>query len=169
MRTAVIGYSGAGKSTLAKRLGERDSCPVLHFDRIGWTEGWVQRDKEEGKALTARFLDENDAWIVDGNWGVFDNGRRFDEADWIIFLDYPRRVCLKQALGRYRENKGKTRVDMAAGCNEKFDFEFFRWIMFKGRAKRPKQYYRRVREAHPDRFLAARSREELDRILERLP
>ncbi|BDE95848.1 hypothetical protein [Raoultibacter timonensis] len=65
MRTAVIGYSGAGKSTLAKRLGERYSCPVLHFDRIGWTEGWVQRDKEEGKALTARFLDENDAWILE--------------------------------------------------------------------------------------------------------
>lgn len=106
---------------------------------------------------------------MDGNWGVFDKGRRFDEADWIIFLDYPRRVCLKQALGRYRENKGKTRADMAAGCNEKFDFEFFCWIMFGGRAKRPKRYYRRVREAHPDRFLAARSREELARILERLP
>lgn len=169
VKIAIIGYSGSGKSTLARRLGERYSCPVLHFDRIGWTEGWVQRSREEGRALVAKFLDENDAWIVDGNWGAFDKGRRFAEADWIIFLDFPRRICLRQAIGRYRENRGRTRFDMAEGCNEKFDFEFFLWIMLKGRTKRTQRYYRRVREANPEKFLAVRSHEELGVLLDRLP
>ena len=44
--------------------------------------------------------------------------------DKIIFLNYNRFFCLKSVIKRYKENIGKTRSDMAIGCDEKLDFEF---------------------------------------------
>ena len=169
MKVAIIGYCGAGKSTLARRLGERYGCPVLHFDQVGWSSGWVARDRDAVRADVARFLDGNDAWVIDGNYGDVDKGRRLDEADRIISLEYPRRICLAQAYRRYRDNKGRVREDMAEGCPEKFDFEFIRWILFDGRNARRMRFYRRAAERYPEKFMRARSHEELEEILARLP
>src|SRR6478672_10266145 len=38
-RIAVIGGIGAGKSTLARELGARLELPVVHLDRLWWTDG----------------------------------------------------------------------------------------------------------------------------------
>lgn len=70
-----------------------------------------------------------------------------------------------RAIRRYWEHRGRTRDDMAEGCEEKFDFEFFRWIMFGGRAKRPKAYYRRVQDRYSEKVLRIRSGKELAEML----
>ena len=62
MRIAVIGYSGSGKSTLAARLGAAYGVPVLHLDSVHWLPGWVERPREEEKALVRAFLDQNASW-----------------------------------------------------------------------------------------------------------
>ena len=60
---------------------------------------------------------------------------RFDEADIIIYLKYNRFICLLNAIKRYKKYKNLTRPDMALGCEEKLDFEFVKWILYKGRTK----------------------------------
>lgn len=165
MRIAVIGYSGAGKSTLARRLGALLDVPVLHFDSIGWKEGWVQRDRAETSALAHRFLDEHDAWVVDGNWRFADGGRRFDEADRILFLAFSRWRCLARALRRYFEYRGRTREDMAPGCPEKFDWEFFRWVVFDGRSSDMRKRYRKILDAYSGKTTVLRSPRAVEALL----
>lgn len=168
MKVAVIGYSGAGKSTLSRRLGELYGAAVLHLDAVGWQEGWVHRDRDEMRAIVRAFLDEHESWVVDGNWKRADCGRRYEEADLIVFLDFPRRRCLVRALKRYRSHRGRARDDMAAGCPEKFDRAFFWWLMRDGRTPAIREGYRAVLDAHGDKTVVARTPRDVDALLERL-
>lgn len=70
MRIAIIGYSGSGKSTLAAQLGQSYGVPVLHLDSVHWLPGWVERAREEEKALVRAFLDQNESWVIDGNYSA---------------------------------------------------------------------------------------------------
>lgn len=68
-----------------------------------------------------------DAWIIDGNYsGTMD--RRVAHADTIIWLDFPRHVCLWRAVKRAIQHRGQTRPDMAKGCPERMDLAFLRYI-----------------------------------------
>ncbi|CKX84219.1 topology modulation protein [Mycobacterium tuberculosis] len=64
----------------------------------------------------------NERWIMDG--GEF----RRDRADTIIWFDLPRHVCMSGILGRIAKSYGRVRPEMAAGCPEQFDLEFFRYV-----------------------------------------
>ena len=68
MKIAIVGYSGSGKSTLAGRLGEAFCAPVLCLDRLHWLPGWTERPDQEARALLEDFLDQNDSWIIEGNY-----------------------------------------------------------------------------------------------------
>lgn len=138
MKIAVIGYSGAGKSTLAKKLGKLFRCPVLHLDRIQFEPGWKERDRETAKRMAEDFLDENEnrGWIIDGNYTGFSQERRLREADLIIFMNYPRWICLWQALVRSRIYRGRTREDMGDGCIEKWTGNSFGGFFTRGAAER---------------------------------
>ena len=120
MKIAVIGYTGSGKSVLAAKLGKIIGCPVLHLDKLQFEAGWKERGEAEGKMLCEQFLEENKdrGWVIDGNYEKFCQKRRMKEADLIIFMDYPRWICLWQALRRYYRYKGHTRKSMADGCVE---------------------------------------------------
>jgi adenylate kinase family enzyme len=140
MKICIVGHSGSGKSTLAKNLASYYNIPVLHMDAYQFLPGWKARDKEEFKNIVADFLNENDDWVIDGNY-LRITPERFQLADMIIYLDFNRFFCLKSIISRYRKYKGKTRNDMAEGCLEKLDFEFIKWVLFKGRSKAKKQYF----------------------------
>lgn len=157
MKIAIIGYSGSGKSTLARELSSRLSIPVLHLDRIGWSSGWVLRDQNEASRMISHFLDTNNNWIIDGNWGQFDKGRRYDEADTIVFMNFPRFRCLFRAMKRRLQYQGKTRPDLAEECPEKFDIEFAWWILAEGRNAERVQKYNRVAEKNPGKIIELRS------------
>ena len=138
MKIVVIGYSGSGKSTLAKNLGVHYNIPVLHMDSIHFKEGWVERDNIEFETIVDDFINNNSSWVIDGNYRKIAT-HRFEEADQLIFLNYNRFCCLKSVIKRYIQNKGKSRPDMAEGCNEKLDFPFLWWVFAKGRSKQRKQ------------------------------
>ena len=54
---------------------------------------------------------------------------RFPQSDLIILLDQPRLLCMTRALLRvFKYNKIDRRPDMAEGCEESFDFEFYKYI-----------------------------------------
>ena len=158
MKILIMGYSGAGKSTLAGALGQRYGCPVLYLDTVQFRENWAERDPEEAEALVSRFLDENPGWVIDGNYlGRFSLERRCREADRIIQLLLPRRVCLFRAVKRYLRNRGTVRESMAAGCEEKLDWEFVRWILWEGRTAAVRERFQNIRRAYPDKVLVCPS------------
>ncbi len=161
MRIAIIGYSGSGKSTLAAQLGQSYGVPVLHLDSVHWLPGWVERAREEEKALVRAFLDRNESWVIDGNYSALYYEERLEKADRIIFLNFNRFVCLHRAAKRTRQYRGRTRPDMGAGCTEKMDLEFAKWILYTGRTGRIRERYRKLRSAYPQKFIEIRNQKAL--------
>lgn len=125
-RVAVIGSPGAGKSTFARRLSTVMGIEVVHLDRLFWKPGWVETPRQEWEELQ-QWLVERAAWIIDGNYGATMD-IRLEAADTVIFLDFPRRVCLWRAVKRAIQFRGETRPDMGNGCPEKIDLEFLLYI-----------------------------------------
>lgn len=165
MKICIIGYSGSGKSTLASKLGQHYNIPILHLDKVNFKEGWALREREEAKSIVSKFM-ENKSWIIDGNYKAFFRERRLKEADKIIFLDFPRRICFFRAFKRYLENRNRTRSDMAEGCKEKFDFEFIWWILCKGRNKTKRQDYKEIIKEFKDKVIVLKRPKEVCKFLD---
>lgn len=135
-RILVIGNSGGGKSTLARQLGAKLGLPVIHLDVLFWKPGWVESDRDDYRARVIAAL-AAPAWICDGNFtSTF--GLRMALSDTIIWIDRPRLLCLFRAIKRAITYRGGGRPDMAEGCDEKIDFEFYRFILTYDRKIRPK-------------------------------
>lgn len=112
MKIAVLGYSGAGKSTFAKLLSEHYGIPVLYLDTVNHLPKWEIRPREESCAIVGKFMDENESWVIDGDYSSIEQERRLTEADRIFELLLPRWVSLKSAWKRYRTHRGKSRESM---------------------------------------------------------
>ena len=91
-----------------------------------------------------------------------------EQADQIIFLNFSRWNCLFRAWKRYRRYKGRVRESMAAGCPERFDWEFIRWILWDGRQARPVTRYQTVNQTYPDKFVSLKNQKELDAFLKNI-
>ncbi len=168
MKIAVLGYSGAGKSTLARMLAATHGTAVFHFDAVQFLPGWEIRNTEEKRRITEAFLDSHDAWVMDGNYTRFSFERRMEEADTIILLLFNRFSCLARAYRRYRRYKHTTRPDMAEGCNEKFDAEFAKWILYKGRTKAVRGRFKQVIAQYGDKVIVLKNQRDLDRYIRTL-
>jgi len=134
-RIAVIGSGGAGKSALARRLGEILGIEVYHLDAIHWKPGWTPTPEDEWREINEK-LAACDEWIIDGNYGSTLDVR-LAAADTVVFLDYPRSVCLWRAFKRRLQYHGKTRPDMGSGCREQIDWGFLKWIWRYPKDSRP--------------------------------
>lgn len=134
-RIILIGSGGAGKSTLAKQIAERLDIPVIHLDFHFWNPGWVETPRPEWEKKVTDLL-EGQSWVMDGNYGNT-AALRMAFADTIIFLDFPRHLCLWRAIKRIIRYYGRTRPDMGHGCPERFDYEFLRWIWNFPKRSRP--------------------------------
>ncbi len=107
-------------------------------------------------------------WVIDGNYSWCCYEERMEQADQIIFLNFSPWTCLFRALKRYLTYRGKVRESMAAGCPERFDWDFIRWILWDGRTKNAKERYQRVQETYPEKVIVLRSQKEMDHFLENL-
>ena len=168
MKIAVIGYSGAGKSTLAETLSNYYSIPKLHMDTLQFQPGWQDSDRDWMKTEMKNFLSNHSDWVIDGNYSWCYYEERMREADQITFLNFSPWTCLFRAFKRYLTYQGKVRESMAAGCPERFDREFIRWILWDGRTKTAKERYQRVLETYPEKVIVLRSQREIDYFLETL-
>ena len=168
MKIAIIGYSGSGKSTLAERLSSHYSIPKLHMDTLQFQPGWQDSDREWMLTEMKNFLTKHETWVIDGNYSWCCYEERMLEADKIIFLNFSPWTCLFRAFKRYLTYRGKVRESMAAGCPERFDWEFIRWILWDGRTKNAKERYQQVQETYPDKVIVLRSQKEMDHFLENL-
>lgn len=167
MKIAILGHSGSGKSTLARQLGEKYGLPVLHLDSIQFRPGWVETTREEKREKLTAFLDAHPGgWVIDGNYMKICAERRFAEADRILYLDFPRRICLFRVLRRWRMYRGVTRPDMGEGCEEKVDLEFLRWVLRDGRTPDKLAAFRGVEGRYPAQFRHFVSPKQLEKELE---
>jgi adenylate kinase family enzyme len=132
-RVAIVGCGGAGKTTFATALGARTGLEVVHLDTQFWKPGWVETPSDDWRALQIELV-ARDRWIIDGNYtSTLDV--RLRAADTVVFLDYPRHVCLRRVLWRVTRDHGK--ATEADGCPEHFDPAFYRWIWRYRRVTRP--------------------------------
>ncbi len=164
MKIAIIGYSGAGKSTLARKLGEKYAIPVLHMDKLHWKPGWVENKAENEREALNRFMDENDSWVIDGNYFRICETRRLQEADLIVELLFPALICYLRAKRRLKRFSGTSRPDMTEGCEEKIDKEFRQWIFYTGRNPRKKKHYREIKRIHDEKTVVLRNQMQLNRF-----
>ncbi len=164
-RILILGGSGSGKSTLARKLGEKLGLPVIHLDTLYWKKGWTPVSADEFDALLEEVL-RREAWIVDGNYDRT-LPARLEVCDTVLYLDYPRIVCLWGIGKRIFKNYGKTRPDMGAGCPERIDWEFIKWTWNFNKMKRA-EYLRLLEGVSGKTVYVFHSRREGGKFLENL-
>lgn len=159
----LIGSGGSGKSTLAKQLGNKLKIQVYHLDALFWKPNWVGVPREEQRTVQHDLIKE-EKWIIDGNYGgTMDI--RINAADTIIFLDIHRTICVYRAFKRIVQYRNKTRPDMGAGCEERFDLQFFKWIWEYPKTKRP-AIVKRIDQLNKDkRVIILKTPNEVQRFL----
>ena len=168
MKIAIIGYSGSGKSTLARCLADKYEIPVLHFDRVQFRPNWEIRPQASKEIMTKTFLDLHTDWVIDGNYSKLSFERRMEEADVIILLLFHKLSCLRRVTRRYWSYKECTRPDMAEGCKEKLDWEFVKWVLWKGRSKESRQRYADICARYPKKTVVVRNQRQLNRVHKRV-
>ena len=135
-----MGCCGAGKSTLAKKLHDKTKLPLIHLDKLYWQPNWIESTTVEWEQMVEEVSDTG-SWIIDGNYGgTLDI--RLAKADTIIFLDRPTWLCLYRVLKRTIQYYGKNRFDMPNGCNERFDFNFLKYVYRFNKIKRDNLLYK---------------------------
>ncbi|AEE45533.1 toxin [Cellulomonas fimi] len=119
-RLRVVGNSGAGKTTLAREAARRLGVGHLELDAVFWAEHWTMRDVAEAHALLRDFLASpgaRDGWVTDGNWNSR-RGELLEDADAVVWLDYPRRVVMARVLRRTLR-RGALREELWHGNRER--------------------------------------------------
>lgn len=122
----VIGSSGAGKSYFSRELSHKLNIKLYHLDRLMWQPNWQMTERSYQIQIQKEII-EKESWIIDGNY----NGTmemRMNASDTIIFFDINRWICFYQAIKRYFQFKGKTRLDMQEDCPERLDIDFLKFI-----------------------------------------
>lgn len=168
-RILLVGCAGAGKSTLARALGPRLQLPVIHLDREYWRPGWVETPAEEW-ALRVDELVSQPRWLMDGNYSnTFEP--RIRRAQAVVFLDFPRALCIRRVLARTLKNFGRNRPDMREGCRERMDREywgFLLWIWNYPQRSRPRILESMEKHREGREMLYIKSPAELKVLRERL-
>ena len=158
-RVLVIGCPGSGKSTFSRALRDAAGLPLYHLDMMYWNPDRTIVDKSVFLSRLDEALQKED-WIIDGNYQSTME-QRMKACDTVIFLDYPRELCLRSI----RERRGKDRPDMPwrEGSDEE-DPEFIATIENFETQNRPKIL--ELLEKYASKNVCVfRSREEADAFL----
>lgn len=137
-RICIIGPSSGGKSTLAKALGEKLQIEVCHLDQLAHLPGtdWKPRARDLFRKDHNRFLSENDAWIMEGNYS-FLMQERLAAATAVIWLDFKVTGSVLRYVIRSFKNSD-SRPGNLEGATRQFSWSLIRYIMFRAPKNRGK-------------------------------
>ena len=137
---------------------------MLHIDSIHFKPDWAERELEDELSLMRAFMEENDerGWVIDGNYTKLEYERRLEEADLIIYMNFNRWSCFLRAWKRAWKYRNNARPSIAEGCNEKFDRDFRKWILRRGRTKEKLKRYDALVEKYKDKSVVIRNQKELN-------
>ncbi len=110
---------------LARRIAAAMNAPHIELDELNHQAGWTPRDPAEFLAeVTAIVADER--WVVDGNYSrVVVDGPVWPCADTVVWLRLPRKVIMRQIVGR-TIRRVVTREVLWNGNREPFG-NLYRW------------------------------------------
>jgi len=112
MRIHITGNAGSGKTTLAKELGGFLKLDVYGLDKIVWMPNWKKTPSDKRKQLEQELIDKSQ-WIIEG---VSSIARQ--SSDIIVFLDYPRHICLIRCIKRNWKYLFTSRPELPNNCPE---------------------------------------------------
>lgn len=130
-RILIIGCPGSGKSTLSGELHRATGIPLYHLDMMYWNSDKTTVGKELFKERLSQVL-AKERWIIDGNYQSTME-QRMAACDTVIFLDYPKELCLQGVKARV----GKPRSDLP-WIEEGEDDEFLKFICNFEQETKPK-------------------------------
>lgn len=160
-RIMILGSPGSGKSTVARRIGARLDIPVFHLDRFYHQPGWAPPPDGVFAAQVAR-ISALPAWVIDGNYpGTA--GARVVAADTIVYLHVSRSLAMLRVIRRVVAGYGRQRPDSAAGCRERIDPAFLRYVWDWERMASPR--VRALFDGFPGTIVTLASRGDVRRFL----
>lgn len=166
-RVLIVGNGGAGKSTLARAMGARTGLPVIHLDVLFWKPGWVESEDDEFRLAVINAL-AAPRWICDGNFGsTWDV--RMPRADTIIWIDRSPWHSLWRAIRRMIQYRKGGRPDIAEGCDESVDLNFYRFILTYDAKVKPRLEAALAAHGAQAHQVRLRSDREIAAFLESLP
>ena len=97
-RIAIIGTSCSGKTTLACNISKILNIPHIELDHLYWQKNWQPLEKELFREKVRKAV-QHEKWVIDGNFSIV-RDIIWENADTIIWLNYPFEVVFLQALAR---------------------------------------------------------------------
>lgn len=95
----MYGVTGSGKTTLARRIAQITGIPWHSVDdEVGWLPDWVERPREEQRALVSRIA-TSEEWVLDTAYGHW-RDLVLPRTELIVALDYPRLTSLTRLTRR---------------------------------------------------------------------
>jgi len=153
-RIVLLGPGGSGKSVLAHKLGSLLKIPVKELDKVFWTKELKPMDKEKWEALLKTWVEEI-SWVIDGDLGDYEGKGleiRLEKADTVIFLDFPRWLCLWNSWHRSKEK-----------------LNYWVWVWNYKKRQRPRLLRLIKRKSPQARKIRLKNRKEIKEFLNKLP
>jgi adenylate kinase family enzyme len=130
-RVAIIGCGGAGKTALALEVGRILDLPLVHIDSHHWRDSGAP---SEAWPATHRELISGESWVIDGmKPGML--AQRLGRAETVVFLDLPRRTCLRGVVERRIRFRRDPRPEL--GRPDRLTIAYLAWVWRFARDVRP--------------------------------
>lgn len=88
-RILIKGTTCAGKSTLGYVLAQRLALPRIELDELHWGPNWTEASAVELQGRVRSVLDDEQGWVVEGNYDSKLGTLLLDRADLVVWLDLP--------------------------------------------------------------------------------
>lgn len=132
-RILILGSPGAGKSTLARQLARSMALPLVHLDALYWAQGTPPAAAQWRSTVEQAIAQP--AWIMDGHYPS-SLAQRLQRADAVIYLDFPRSLCLWRVLRRSWQ--GQRADGVPATSLPRWDWRFVQRVWHSPSVQRPR-------------------------------